>query len=225
MTERRPLYLIRHGQTEWNLKKRLQGGKDSPLTALGRQQAQAVAVSLKTQPPSLLLSSPLGRARTTAEIIAGALGLTVEEDDRLGELRFGAAEGLTLDEIDRRWPDFRACREDDKWHVRWPEGESYQDAEARISTYVADTLDHHAKAVCDAPLAVVAHETINMVLLGRLLDLDPLMVTRLGQPNHVIYRLQGRLVDHAYLGDDQLDWIPGLLQKRSDEILHVPVAA
>lgn len=221
MGEKRALYLIRHGQTEWNLKGRLQGGKDSPLTALGRQQAQAVAISLKARPPSLILASPLGRASKTAEIIAKALAISIEKDDRLGELRFGAAEGLTLNEIDKRWPEFLSHRERDKWSTRWPEGESCADADRRISSYVVDTLKHHLEDANAMPLAVVGHETMNMILLGRLLDLDPSTVTRLGQPNHVTYRIEGRLVDHAHLGDDDLEWIPGVLQKRSEEILHI----
>ena len=221
MADGRSLYLIRHGQTEWNLEGRLQGGKDSPLTVQGKRQAEAIAASLGKAPPGLILASPLGRARKTAGIIAKALAIPAEEDARLGELRFGGAEGLTLKEVDRRWPGFRDEREDDKWHTRWPDGENYQDADARIASYIADVLTPHLQDGSSAPIAVVGHETVNMILMGRLLDLVPPLVTRLGQPNHVVYRLAGREVDHAHLGDNDLDWIPGLLQKRSDEILHV----
>ncbi|MDH3661263.1 MAG: histidine phosphatase family protein [Alphaproteobacteria bacterium] len=221
MGERRQLYLIRHGQTEWNLKGRLQGGKDSPLTALGRQQASAVATSLGANPPSSILASPLGRAKKTAEIIAKALDIPVTEDERLGEIRFGAAEGMSWCEINNRWPELMTRREQDKWHVGMPDGENYQDADGRIAPFVTDLLRPKLTGNGEAPLAIVGHETMNMILLGRLLDLEPSTVTCLGQPNHVLYRLQDRLVDHAHLGDDRLDWIPGMLQKRSDEILHV----
>ena len=61
-----------------------------------------------------------------------------------------------------------------------------------------------------------------LILLGQLLGLEPSTVTRLCQPNDVVYRLTDGLADHAHLGDDQFDWIPGVLQKRSEEILHVP---
>lgn len=221
MGERRPLYLIRHGQTEWNLKGRLQGGKDSQLTALGREQASAVALSLQKAAPGSILASPLGRAKKTAEIIAKALDIPITEDERLGELRFGKAEGLTMSEIDKRWPDFRAHREQDKWHVCWPDGENYEDADRRIAPFVTEVLDPELKADNGAPLAIVGHETMNMILLGRLLALEPPMVTRIGQPNHVVYRLKDRMIDHAHLGDDDLEWIPGMLQKRSDEVLHI----
>ncbi|MGI9498467.1 MAG: histidine phosphatase family protein [Geminicoccaceae bacterium] len=221
MAEVRPLYLIRHGQTEWNLAGRLQGGKDSPLTAQGKRQAQAIAASLRKMPPGQIIGSPLGRASRTARIIGEALDVPVEEDERLGELRFGMAEGLTLDEIDREWPDFRERREQDKWHIRWPEGESYLDADTRIAPFVTERLASLLSDVTAAALAIVGHETMNMILMGRLLQLAPPMVMRLAQPNHVVYRLHDRLVDHAHLGDDDLEWIPGLLQKRSDEVLHI----
>ena len=221
MGEKRPLYLIRHGQTVWNLEGRLQGGKDSPLSALGRQQARAAAISLGANPPCSILTSPLGRAKTTAEIIATELSIPVTEDKRLAEVGFGKAEGLTLSEIDKRWPDFRDERERDKWHVRWPDGESYQDADRRIAPFVTDILGPDPDGDDSLPLAIVGHETMNMILLGRLLALEPSTVMRIGQPNHVVYRLEDRLVDHAHLGDDVLDWIPGILQKRSDDIVHI----
>ena len=221
MPEQGHLYLIRHGETAWNRERRLQGGRDSALTPQGRRQAEAVAIGLRKAPPASILASPLGRASKTALIIARTLDIPVVEDERLGELRFGDAEGLTLDQIDARWPGFREKREVDKWHVRWPNGESYFDADARIAGFVQEVIDPRRERQDAGTLAFVGHETINMILLGRLLELDAPMVTRLGQPNHVIYRLKDGFVDHAHLGDDHLDWVPGLLQKRSDEILHV----
>ncbi len=219
--EQRAIYLIRHGQTEWNQAKRLQGGKDSPLTELGRHQAKAVAKNLEETAPSELLASPLGRAKTTASIIASHLSIPLAEDARLSELRFGAAEGLTLTEIDERWPGFREEREQDKWSVRWPEGECYDDVDQRLTPLVDERIAPLLGRTNEGPLAIVGHETTNMILLGRLLQLEPSVVIRIGQPNNAVYRLCGRLIDHAYLGDDALDWIPGLLQKRSDEALHV----
>lgn len=224
MANSRTFYLIRHGQTEWNLQKRLQGGKDSPLTARGRRQAEAVASSLRKDPPVLLYASPLGRAGKTAEIIAKGYGIPVETDKRLSELRCGEAEGLTLADIDARWPDFRERRNRNKWNVPWPEGENYRDVDERLKDLVAGTLEPARREPGAGPLGIVGHETMNMILLGRLLDLDPSMVMRLGQPNHVIYRLEGRMIEHAYLGDDHLEWLPGAVQKRSDDIVLLNVA-
>ena len=219
MTSNRTIYLIRHGETEWNLQKRLQGGKDSPLTERGRKQAKAVANSLKQAPPILLYASPLGRAKKTAATIAKGYGIDVETDERLAELRCGEAEGMTLADIDQRWPDLRERRERDKWHVPWPEGECYQDVDERLSAFVSEVFSPLLQDEDADPLGVVGHETMNMILLGRLFDLDPSTVIRLGQPNHVIYRLKGQMIEHAYLGDDYLDWLPGAVQKRSDDVI------
>lgn len=221
MAERRCLYLIRHGQTVWNVEKRLQGGRDSPLTPLGRCQADIIARSLKPHPPSLIIGSPLGRARSTASIIGKALGIETSEDARLSELGFGSAEGSTLAEIDQRWPGFLEERRKDKWNRAWPDGENYRDADRRIESFVRDTLVLDQANEPGLPLAIVGHETINMILAGRLLQLQPDLVTELGQPNHVIYRITDGLIEHAHLGDDSLHWIPGMLKKRTDEIIHL----
>ena len=215
------IYLARHGQTEWNVAGRLQGGQDSPLTHQGKRQAEAIATSLKGVKPTSILSSPLGRASKTADIIAKTLGIPFEEDTRLGELRFGEAEGLTLSEIDEAWPEFLEQRDREKWHVPWPDGESYADASERIQAFIEDLLTPRLAEDSSSPLLIVAHETINKVLIGHLLQLARSVITDLGQPNHVLYRLKAMEVDHAYLGDDVLDWIPGLLQKRSDDIVHI----
>jgi len=97
MTETRPLYLIRHGQTEWNRKGRLQGGKDSPLTVLGRQQAKAAAISLQKTAPRSILASPLGLAEAK---FAQALVLGDRDVEDVGDdlsRRLGAAEWTCLD--------------------------------------------------------------------------------------------------------------------------------
>ncbi len=224
MAEARPIYLIRHGQTEWNQQGRIQGGKDSPLTERGRRQAEAVAGSLKKDPPVFLYASPLGRASKTAAIIAKGYGISVETDERLCEHRCGDAEGLTFDEIDARWPDLRERREQDKWNVPWPEGESYRDVDERLKAFLAEKLEPTLQGVEEGPIGIVGHQSLNMVLLGRLLDLDPSMTMRLGQPNHVVYRLEGKMAEHAFLGDDHMEWLPGAVQKRSEEIVLLNVA-
>jgi len=222
--EARLIYLIRHGQTEWNLERRLQGGQDSPLTERGRRQAEALAQSLGKVPPVHLIASPLGRAKKTAEIIAKGFGLPVQIDDRLAELRCGLAEGLTWADIDERWPDLRDARDLDKWNHPWPEGESYRDVDERLQGFVAELRNAFLQEADAGPLGIVGHETMNMILLGRLLDLDPAIVMRLGQPNHVVYRLLGQTIEHAFLGDDHLEWLPGAMQKRSDDVLLLNVA-
>jgi len=96
------LLLLRHGETAWNRERRYQGWKDTPLSAAGHQQAEAVARELKEHPFAAVYSSPLQRARETAAPIASAHGLEVLTDPAFKELAFGEWEGLTLDEARTR---------------------------------------------------------------------------------------------------------------------------
>jgi uncharacterized phosphatase len=99
------LALIRHGQTDWNAAGRLQGRTDIPLNDVGRAQARAAASAFSGGLWQGVVSSPLGRARETAEILADALGLPLGAAyDELLEQEYGVAEGVHVAEIDRRWP-------------------------------------------------------------------------------------------------------------------------
>lgn len=98
--------LVRHGETDWNLAKRIQGRTEVPLNPTGREQAAATAELLTGGPWQRTFASPLGRAIETAEIIARHLGIaepTVEAE--LWERDFGPAEGLLISEVEERWPD------------------------------------------------------------------------------------------------------------------------
>jgi probable phosphoglycerate mutase len=102
------LLLLRHGQTEWNREGRFQGARDSGLTELGRAQAVGIGAVLRSLGVGLgshaALTSPQGRARETARIALGSLGIVAGEDARLVEIGMGAWTGLTRAEIDGRWP-------------------------------------------------------------------------------------------------------------------------
>jgi len=128
------LYYIRHGETDWNTQGRLQGRRDLPINAHGRAQARQCAEILREliareddrQPD--FVSSPLGRARETMEIVRAALGLdpaAYRIDECLIEISFGGWEGFTLDELGRSAPDAVAARERDKWRFTPPGAESY----------------------------------------------------------------------------------------------------
>lgn len=104
--------LIRHGQTDWNLARRVQGHSDIPLNDTGREQAREAASSLAARVNSdkvewqAITSSPLSRARETAEIIAKHLGLPLLDPfEGLIEQHYGDAEGVEVDELRKRWPD------------------------------------------------------------------------------------------------------------------------
>jgi uncharacterized phosphatase len=100
------LYLVRHGETDWNRQRRIQGRTDIPLNDTGREQARLTGMLLTRRPIDRVVASPLGRARETAEIIARELGLGEPAlRDALVERDYGAAEGLSYREIDARYPE------------------------------------------------------------------------------------------------------------------------
>jgi uncharacterized phosphatase len=100
------LALIRHGETDWNRELRLQGTTDIPLNDTGRDQAYAAVEPLAAQQWDAVVSSPLARARETAQIIAAGLDIRLGATyDLLIERAYGAAEGATAEVIAERWPD------------------------------------------------------------------------------------------------------------------------
>lgn len=128
-----PIYLVRHGETDWNLEGRLQGGRDIPLNDLGRVQAKEAAGRLRNLMLPLdefdFIASPLSRARETMEILRNTLGMNpvcYEIDERLREITFGSWEGLTWREVVKSDPDRAQARKRDKWGYVPPEGESYR---------------------------------------------------------------------------------------------------
>ena len=107
------LLIARHGQTNWNLARRWQGGSDIPLNAMGEKQAKALAGHLRDAlcKPRRLICSPLSRAKTTAQILGAALSLDIEVDDRLMELDLGEWEGKFEADLRAEDSDFY-----DRWH-------------------------------------------------------------------------------------------------------------
>jgi len=99
------LYLVRHGETEWNRLRRIQGLTDIPLNDTGREQARRTGMLLTRRPIARVYASPLGRARETAEIIATELGLPEPElRTEFVERNYGAAEGMGFYDMDLKYP-------------------------------------------------------------------------------------------------------------------------
>src|SRR5688572_10984872 len=98
------LILIRHGETAWNRERRMQGQTDTPLSDIGRAQAQALGQRLARHAFAAIYSSDLKRAWDTAAAIAQTSGRTVVSEPRLRERTFGIFEGLTYDEMTQRYP-------------------------------------------------------------------------------------------------------------------------
>jgi broad specificity phosphatase PhoE len=153
------LWLVRHGETEWTLTRRHTGSTDIPLTARGEEQAATLAPRMRDIDFALVLSSPLQRARRTAEL--AGFGDRLELDPDLVEVDYGEYEGLTTAEIRETRPDW------DLWRDGTPGGETIADAAART----ARTVARARKA--DGPVLIVAHSHLLRTLASVALELDP----------------------------------------------------
>ena len=140
------IYYIRHGETPSNAEGRLQGTLDIPLNELGRKQAAHAGNVLaglfardgRDKQKLPFVSSPLGRARATMDLVREVLGLPpggYAIDDRLREIGYGEWEGSTLAEMQAADPEFFARRQAEKWTMSPPGGESYVAVQARVQSW------------------------------------------------------------------------------------------
>jgi len=136
---------------------------------------------LRDQAVDAILTSPLGRARRTAEIIGDQLGLAVRIANELTEIHHGDFAGLTDAEIEARFPGALRERSADKYRWRFPGGESYADADLRAAGFLSGLTARR-------PL-IVAHEMIGRLVQRHLLGLDPASALATAQPNAVIYAI------------------------------------
>jgi probable phosphoglycerate mutase len=187
------ILLVRHGETEWNRQRRVQGHFDSPLTERGITQAGAIGRLLATSPgveAARLVASPLGRARRTAELIrehcAVAPELTI--DDRLREISVGAWDGLTYAEIAMRNPGTFDGEGRYEWYFRAPGGETYAAFAARVGEWLDEAAD-------DGLQIVVAHGIVSRVLRGLYAGLPRAVALTLPVPQDRIFRLSGGSIE------------------------------
>jgi broad specificity phosphatase PhoE len=181
------IFLVRHGETEWNLERRTQGRRDSPVTERGLAQAHAIGrllAGLTGAATVRVVASPLGRARRTAEIICEHLDpvLQLQLDDRLRELSLGSWDGLTYGEIAMRSPGVFDGDGNYDWCFRSPDGERYEEFAARVAEW--------RKAAAGVPITVVVtHGMVSRVLRGLYARLPREVALTLPVPQHKIFRL------------------------------------
>ncbi|MCF2050813.1 2,3-diphosphoglycerate-dependent phosphoglycerate mutase GpmB, partial [Escherichia coli] len=135
------VYLVRHGETQWNAERRIQGQSDSPLTAKGEQQAMQVATRAKELGITHIISSDLGRTRRTAEIIAQACGCDIIFDSRLRELNMGVLEKRHIDSLTEEEENWRRQLVNGTVDGRIPEGESMQELSDRVNAALESCRD------------------------------------------------------------------------------------
>lgn len=121
------VYLVRHGETQWNAERRIQGQSDSPLTAKGEQQAMQVGERARSLGITHIISSDLGRTKRTAEIIAQACGCDITFDSRLRELDMGVLEKRQIDSLTEEEEGWRRQLVNGTQDGRIPGGESMQE--------------------------------------------------------------------------------------------------
>jgi len=185
---RRMIYLARHGETIFNRERRLQGHVDSELTALGERQARGMGELLarltRGEPDWRVVTSPLGRARRTAEIIAGRLPhAVIEVEPRLIEISWGAWDGRLRGELEAAYPDLFG---QSGWAFHAPTGESYPQARARVRSWLDDLAAEPERRVI-----AVSHGVTGRVLRGVYAGLSPDAVMGQAAPQDAVFRLAG----------------------------------
>ena len=138
------LCLVRHGETEWNAARRIQGQIDIGLNETGFRQAEAAGRWLKTAGIMALYSSDLKRARTTAEAIGQALGLVPVLVPEMRERRYGTFEGLTYDEAKVKYPEGYAAFEGRNADYSFENGESLHAMFERVTSRLKKIAAAHA---------------------------------------------------------------------------------
>jgi probable phosphoglycerate mutase len=160
------LYLVRHGETDWNREKRWQGHHDRSLSATGRAQASAAARRLRVERITQIHTSDLKRARETAQIIAGVCGVEFRADRALREVDVGNWAGLTHDEAKKRFPEGYARRR--AGGTGWEGGESYEQMGERVRAYVTRLVDSSRGS---ERIALVCHSGVIRLLVVHALGL------------------------------------------------------
>lgn len=161
---------IRHGETAWNIEGREMGQLDSPLTAQGIRQAEAIATRLSTSEFSTLYSSDLGRALQTAECISDKTGKPIIQDAGLRERHMGIFQGLTRKKMKEKYPtEWARYNSARKFTYVIPGGESQEQRSERSVRVVNALADRHP----DESIVVVSHGGILRGFFEYVLGLKP----------------------------------------------------
>ena len=162
------IYLVRHGETAWNKAKIFRGRRDIPLDEQGRLEAACAARALREIPLAAIYSSPLSRARETAETIAATRGLAVSADEAFTDIDFGEWTEYWDTEARRKFADQYRQWKQSPHLVKFPGGESLDDVRRRAAPRLMELARQHA----DATIALVSHRVVLKLLLCEAKGLD-----------------------------------------------------
>lgn len=159
------IYFVRHGETDWNVEKKIQGSADIPLNENGKQQAKNLAMQLTKQRDMgsfhavRAYTSPQMRAAETAQTVADALGIPCISIDGLKEMSMGQWEGLDWNTVETEYGSVYEHWNSNRRYVKPPEGESYNDLLARTLAVLSDILEREEENVL-----VVSHSAVLMAI-------------------------------------------------------------
>jgi broad specificity phosphatase PhoE len=174
------IYVIRHGETDWNLQGRIQGNTDNSLNAKGREQAAAVASQLANISVDHIYSSGLARAIQTAEAFKGRAPITPQP--MLNERSFGIYEGKVEKDVAKDWSPRLGSLNDDM-----EGGESLASIAKRVGQTTREIVERHPGGT----IMIVAHGGVNPLVIGELIGLPPeKSIKEIRQSNDEVYKLE-----------------------------------
>jgi len=209
------IFIARHGQSEWNLIRRIQGQTNTRLSPAGVQQGLDLSQFLKREPICKIFSSSLDRTIQTANPLAEQLNINIQSTKLLNELAFGVLEGKDLFDLDDEGKKIWDWWMEDQVRRRIPGGESYRDLQQRAETFLKENLNLQYQMT----VLIVGHFRINQMLLGCLLDMPASQAVLIKQENNSIYHYRHgkeiRRADFSSQAYENTHWKPGLaLAKR-----------
>ena len=193
------ILLVRHGQTEWNRVVRFRGRTDLGLDQVGWTQARALARRLANWPIKAIYTSPLRRARQTAEPLARQLGLSIQPTEGLLDIDYGRWQGRTPEEVAQAEPRLYQLWLEEPQRVQIPGGESLSLVQQRVRLTMEEVVARHP----DEMVLLIGHQVVNKVLICTLLGLDLASFWRIGQDTACLnrFRYHDGLYDVLLLND------------------------
>lgn len=168
------IYLVRHGESAWNVKQLYTGQTDVSLSELGEMQAERAAERLRGVELQAVYVSPLKRAQDTAKPIAAAHKLPLLPDDRLAEIHHGAWEGNPAEVIREQYADEYHAWRNEPHRAQMPDGESLQDVAQRVERFMQDLLAERA----DGNVLIVSHDAVLRLIVLQALGLGTVFFWR-----------------------------------------------
>ena len=173
------IYIVRHGQTEWNLLGKTHGHGNSDLTPKGIEQAELLADSMTKYPIDYIYSSDLGRAYQTAEIIGNKLNIEVEKTEALREMNFGTWEGRIIKDIIEEDPELYKMWRNEPHLAKIPQGETLSQIKERTDAFIKEINEKYD----GKHIVLVTHSLCARIMLLSFLDSDVKNIYRINQAN------------------------------------------